>query len=94
MSESIDKEISEFFSNLASEQRPLGADFARVLSDSLLDLYEGKKVSESCEWVDDPRRYRFKTGCGQVFICETGGAESEFKFCPYCGKPLQSNEKK
>jgi len=39
LDKSYDKEISDFFDDLASKQEPLGAEFEKVLYENLWDLY-------------------------------------------------------
>ena len=42
-----------------------------------------------CWWVHDQDDSKWDTECGnaQCFI-EGGPKENEYRFCPYCGKPL------
>ena len=46
--------------------------------------------SEQCIWRFDPEGY-WQPGCDkeEAFLFTVGGpAENNFRFCPYCGKPL------
>ena len=43
-----------------------------------------------CTWTVDEEG-TWKTGCGNLFQFEADGPhENHFKFCPYCGKPIEA----
>lgn len=42
-----------------------------------------------CEWIDS-HEDGWTTDCGNAFVFnDEGPTENGFKFCPYCGKPLE-----
>lgn len=43
-----------------------------------------------CDWNGEPEAYgSYTTQCGKDFVFnDDGAAENDFKFCPYCGKPI------
>jgi len=50
---------------------------------------------QECEWVYDEHLDRWKTLCGKVYYDFADSLHeldyhivSEFKFCPYCSKPI------
>lgn len=50
-------------------------------------------MSESCEWVIDqisnPSWTYFNTECGKTYAQRVCSPDAhDFKYCPYCGKPL------
>lgn len=54
----------------------------------------------TCKWREDGYKWDgygyWETGCDNLFQFNTGGPEeNRFKFCPYCGKPIEvvENEK-
>ena len=58
------------------------------------DKYE--PVAEPCIWgvIEDGHMDErdYATGCGKEFIVESGTPEdNEFRFCPYCGKPIKAD---
>ena len=45
---------------------------------------------EFCEWYNDRYDDVMYETCGPAFTFFEGGvASNEFKFCPYCGRPIK-----
>lgn len=45
---------------------------------------------EWCTWRYDDSDDYYETNCGQAFTFIDGGPKlNRFRFCPYCGKPIQ-----
>lgn len=45
-----------------------------------------------CLWKFDDLDGIYESACGKNFFFETGTAEENgFKFCPFCGKQLETN---
>ena len=52
-------------------------------------------MTEKCSWTIDTDfdSEIYETGCGQAFTFNDGGpAENNFNFCPYCGKPIETQQ--
>lgn len=46
-------------------------------------------VRDICLWGQDENGI-WETGCGHAFeFTDSGPTENYFRFCPYCGKPLE-----
>ena len=48
----------------------------------------------TCKWCKDGYKWEYyeywETGCDNLFQFHAGGPkENHFKFCPYCGKPIE-----
>lgn len=54
------------------------------------------QVQHPCIWKHESYKDEYDywfTECGHQHIFNSGTAEeNEFKFCPYCGKPIQGND--
>jgi rRNA maturation endonuclease Nob1 len=45
-----------------------------------------------CLWLFVEDSYYYDTGCGRAFQFETDGPKKNgFKFCPYCGRELETD---
>ena len=46
-----------------------------------------------CVWNEDaPDWSMWETTCGNAFTFNDGGpTDNDFKFCPYCGNPIESS---
>ena len=44
---------------------------------------------DKCEWVEEKISF-YTTKCGNEFMFEEGGPiQSEFVYCPFCGKEIE-----
>lgn len=51
-------------------------------------------TKSSCKWEYDDDDF-WEASCGDAFMfADAGPFENNFKFCPYCGKPLVVEENK
>jgi hypothetical protein len=49
------------------------------------------KLADTCDWLfeNDEMTMAYKTDCDNLFqFTNDGVKENHFKFCPYCGKPI------
>lgn len=76
-----------------------------VVLEAPVDYYESKRfyfyavkleeVHETCIWIEheDNEQGYWDTGCEASHLFFGGTpADNKFKFCPYCGKPIQEEE--
>jgi hypothetical protein len=55
------------------------------------DMQSKPPQSDKCKWHIDGESF-FVTECGHAFeFNEAGPVENGFRFCPYCGKQVESS---
>lgn len=88
------KELSKILL-LATDEDDLSEAISQLIHDrdaSQRLLVEVSKVTNYnlCDWTVDGEG-TWRTGCDNLFQFEVDGPhENHFKFCPYCGKPLEA----
>ena len=73
------------------EYREVGAPHcARVPEDEVETGEDPVKNNTVCTWEDEGDGYYNPGCCSDAFMFNEGTAtENGFKFCPFCGKPLE-----
>ena len=70
---------------------PLGPTASNRCEKCGRGVFESMDGTITCAWTAEGEDGIWSTVCGNAFLFEAYGPhENGFKFCPYCGKPIEA----